>query len=78
MALFYLTNMSLDILWGVTWWIIKKTRNGVNYIAFPNNSKTTAHNRILRLEDRNKKQEQEIVELKGKINIINTYLLNKT
>ena len=77
MSLFYLTNMSLDILWGVTWWVLKKTRNGINYFVFPKTIKDKEKNRIVKLEEDNKRQRDEIVLLREKIEVINNYLLTQ-
>ena len=40
MGFFYLTNVTLDILWGVTWWVLKKTRKGVYYVLYSDEKKT--------------------------------------
>ena len=32
--LFYLTNTVLDIIWGSTFWILKKTTSGVYYLVW--------------------------------------------
>ena len=32
--LFYLTNSLLDVVWGSTFWILKKTVGGVYYLAW--------------------------------------------
>lgn len=78
MTLFYITGMTLDILWGVTWWILKKTRNGVNKFVYPKRiTLISEKDRLLNLEKENKKQQEQIVVLREKINVINDYLLKK-
>ena len=78
MALFYITNMTLDIIWGVTWWMLKKTRNGVNRFIYPKKiTMISEKTRIATLEEKNKKQEMQINCLTDKIEIINNYLLKK-
>ena len=32
--IFYITNVTLDIIWGATWWVIKKTGNGIYYLVY--------------------------------------------
>ena len=78
MTLFYITGMTLDILWGVTWCILKKTRNGVNKFVYPKRiTLISEKDRLLNLEKENKKQQEQIVVLREKINVINDYLLKK-
>ena len=78
MTLFYITGMTLDILWGVTWWILKKTRIGVNKFVYPKRiTLISEKDRLLNLEKENKKQQEQIVVLREKINVINDYLLKK-
>jgi len=76
MSLFYITNMTLDILWGVTWWVLKKTRNGVNKLVYQKKiTFVPEKKRLLKLEEENKTQREQIVILREKIEIINNYLL---
>jgi hypothetical protein len=78
MSLFYITNMTLDILWGVTWWMLKKTRNGVNKFVYPKKiTMVSEKDRLLKLEEDNKTQKEQIVILRERIEIINDYLLKK-
>uniref|UniRef100_A0A6C0B416 Uncharacterized protein n=1 Tax=viral metagenome TaxID=1070528 RepID=A0A6C0B416_9ZZZZ len=78
MSLFYITNMTLDIVWGVTWWVLKKTRNGVNKFVYPKKiTMVSEKTRIATLEEKNKQQEMQITFLTNKIEIINNYLLKK-
>tara|TARA_B110000211_G_scaffold197268_1_gene226686 strand:+ start:166 stop:387 length:222 start_codon:yes stop_codon:yes gene_type:complete len=69
--------MTLDILWGVTWWVLKKTRNGVNKLVYQKKKITFVpeKKRLLKLEEENKTQREQIVILREKIEIINNYLL---
>ena len=70
--------MTLDILWGVTWWMLKKTRNGVNKFVYPKKiTMVSEKTRIATLEEKNKQQEMQITFLTNKIEIINNYLLKK-
>ena len=78
MSLFYITNMTLDIVWGVTWWVLKKTRNGVNKFVYPKKiTMVSEKTRIATLEEKNKQQEMQITFLTNKIEIINNYVLKK-
>ena len=78
MSLFYITNMTLDIVWGVTWWVLKKTRNGVNKFVYRKKiTMVSEKTRIATLEEKNKQQEMQITFLTNKIEIINNYLLKK-
>ena len=78
MSLFYITNITLDILWGVTCWMLKKTRNGVNTLVYPKKiTYVSEKRRLLKLEEDNKTQEKEIIILRGEIKIIHNYLLKK-
>ena len=78
MSLFYITNITLDILWGVTCWMLKKTRNGVNTLVYPKKiTYVSEKRRLLKLEEDNKTQEKEIIILRGDIKIIHNYLLKK-
>jgi len=70
--------MTLDIVWGVTWWVLKKTRNGVNKFVYPKKiTMVSEKTRIATLEEKNKQQEMQITFLTNKIEIINNYLLKK-
>ena len=78
MSLFYVTNITLDILWGVTCWVLKKTRNGVNTLLYSKKVPLlTERTRLLQLEECNRNQADEIVILRQKIEVINDYLLTK-
>ena len=41
--IFYLTNLFLDVVWGTTFWVIKKTSGGVYYLIWGNGT-TELHN----------------------------------
>ena len=34
--IFYLTNLFLDVVWGTTFWVIKKTSGGMYYLIWGN------------------------------------------
>lgn len=34
--LFYLSQYALDIMFGVSWWVVKKTTDGVYYLLYDN------------------------------------------
>ena len=34
--LFYLSQYALDIMFGVSWWVVKKTTDGVYYLIYNN------------------------------------------
>jgi len=71
--------MTLDILWGVTWWMLKKTRNGVNKFVYPKKiTMVSQKKRLLKLEEDNKTQKEQIAVLRERMEIINDYLLKKT
>ena len=73
MIFFFLTNITLDIFWGVTYWIVKKTKNGVEYILYPNSQKKIKDNsEQLLLEIQ--KQNIEIARLSNKIEAIDGYI----
>ena len=79
MGFFYLTNVTLDILWGVTWWVLKKTRKGVYYVLYSDEKKHLyiKHTQKKLLEDlkqQNEKQSEQIAILTNKIEIINDYI----
>lgn len=78
MSLFYVTNITLDIIWGVTCWVLKKTRKGVNTFLYPKNAPLiTEGRRLLQLEECNRNQAGDIVILRQKIEVINDYLLKQ-
>ena len=39
MVFFYLTNISLEIIGGITWWVLYKTSSGIYYIVYGKNTK---------------------------------------
>ena len=78
MSFFYITNISLDILWGITWWIFKKTQNGVYTILYFNKEplhkiKDCEHKILKELLEENIKQQEQITILNEKIEVINDY-----
>ena len=82
MSFFYITNISLDIIWGVTWWILKKTRNGVYTILYYKKEpvykiKNNKDKILIELLEENKQQKQQIILLSEKIEIINDYFKKK-
>ena len=88
MVLFYLTNMTLDVALGVSWWIIYKTSAGIYYLIYGSNTNKIVKKQILSEEDiKNnssldkliKLQESnqlEIKKLTSQINILNDYVKN--
>tara|TARA_B110000208_G_C11800352_1_gene441795 strand:- start:6017 stop:6331 length:315 start_codon:yes stop_codon:yes gene_type:complete len=84
MILYYFTSITLDIAYATTWWIISKTRRGVNYIMYGNNKNTTQYkmiggesinNELLeKILKQNETQEILIHSLTDKIEYISNYL----
>ena len=74
MGVFYITYITLDIIWGVGWWILKKTKTGVDSLISPKKTHLTGINGYSKevydlLED----QKKQIVTLTTKIDIISNY-----
>tara|TARA_B110000971_G_scaffold67847_1_gene69570 strand:+ start:719 stop:970 length:252 start_codon:yes stop_codon:yes gene_type:complete len=79
MGFFYLTNITLDILWGVTWWVLKKTRKGVYYVLHseqktPVYLKNNPKKLLIDLKQQNERQSEQIAILTNKIELINNYI----
>ena len=86
MVLFYLTNASLEILSGITWWFIMKTSSGFYYIIYgKNKDKELGRLKIDTLEQANrideliqiqKSNQIQIKKLTDSINVLNDYIIN--
>tara|TARA_Y200000002_G_C22448215_1_gene565191 strand:+ start:298 stop:534 length:237 start_codon:yes stop_codon:yes gene_type:complete len=74
--------MSLDILYGVSWWIIYKTSSGIYYIVYGHKKKNIDNNlmiennndcldKILKIQEDN---QIEIKKLSNEITILNNYI----
>ncbi len=85
MLLFYLTNASLDILYGCAWWVVKKTSSGIYYIFFGfkknqvdgkiklTDKQDNSLEALIKLQESN---QIEIKKLSEQINILNNYIKN--
>ena len=80
MVFFYLTNISLEIIGGITWWVLYKTSSGIYYIVYGKNTKNIdypdIHNKdmyekLIKLQESN---QLEIKKLTNEINIMNNYI----
>jgi len=85
MAIFLLTNSVLDVIWGATWWTMKKTYNGIHYVIYgdpeePNKiviseEEVTQNKELLdKLLEKTEKQESEIKKLTDNIEILTNYM----
>ena len=87
MVFFYLTTISLEILFGATWWIVKKTTNGLYYLVYGNKNSKELRKLVLtdreiitnkelldKLIESNKNQQIEIKKLNEKIELLSNYL----
>tara|TARA_B110000967_G_C18879807_1_gene560378 strand:+ start:52 stop:312 length:261 start_codon:yes stop_codon:yes gene_type:complete len=78
MFLSYITTASLDILWGVTYWVIQKTGYGVKRLLYtPHHESMTRQydrNLLLKLETETSNQKKELLLLNKKIQIMNDYI----
>ena len=93
MVFFYLAYFTLEALFGVAWWTIIKTKNGVYYIIY---GKTPDKNQIdgkIQLSDKeinvnkellekliqtNETQQVEIKKLYEKIDVLTDYIKNQS
>lgn len=48
---FYITNLVLDIAYGTTYWVLKKTANGIYYLINRNNDKANDKQMVLYQEN---------------------------
>ena len=68
---FLFTNVILDIAYGTVYWMLKKTKDGIYYVVWKDNTPkliTYDKNVIDNLIDKTKKQEDEIKQLKENLN----------
>jgi hypothetical protein len=88
MAVFFLTNSVLDVVWGATWWTMKKTYNGLYYVIYgdPDEPTTieispedvTQNKELLdKLLEKTAQQESEIKKLTDNIEILTNYMKAK-
>ena len=74
MRIYNMTYITLDIIWGVGWWILKKTKKGVDLLIYPQKS---CHNLIReypqKLYDQIEDQKKQIATLTKKIEVISNY-----
>lgn len=85
MVLFYLTNASLEILTGITWWFVMKTSTGFYYLIYgkdKNNEigrlKLDSSDQANKIEKLIKIQESNQIQIKkltDSINILNDYII---
>jgi len=69
--LFYLTNLVLDVVFGSVFWVLKKTTNGIYYIAYGNGEQLIEiskdeYEKLMLLKDKNTLLEEQIKLLKDK------------
>tara|TARA_B110000208_G_C11462771_1_gene319006 strand:+ start:50 stop:298 length:249 start_codon:yes stop_codon:yes gene_type:complete len=74
MGVFYMTYITLDIIWGVGWWILKKTKTGVDSLISPKKTHLTDRKDYSKeVYDQLEDQKKQIVTLTTKIDIISNY-----
>lgn len=64
--LFYLTNATLDIVLGATWWVASKTTKGIYYLVFGDSTTSTPLNEkemLAKLLEETRIQREEIKKL---------------
>ena len=69
--LFYLTNLVLDVVFGSVFWVLKKTTNGIYYLAYGNGEQLIEiskdeYEKLMLLKDKNTLLEEQIELLKDK------------
>jgi len=79
MLISYITTASLDILWGVTYWVIQKTSSGVRRFLYKSPRLTHStlecdRRLLLKLETETAQQKTELVLLNKKIQIMNDHI----
>ena len=77
--LIFLKFASLDILWGVTYWVIQKTSSGVRRVLYKSPRLTHStlecdRRLLLKLATETAQQKTELVLLNKKIQIMNDYI----
>ena len=93
MVFFYLAYFTLEALFGVAWWTIVKTKNGVYYIIYGNTSDKNKIDGKIELTDKeinvnkdllekliqtNETQQIEIKKLYEKIDVLSDYIKNQS
>ncbi len=87
--LFLLTNWALDVVFGVTWWVVSKTSKGIYYILYGRNSNgqivelantdnLDTKKYIELLLEESKKQKDEIKKLNENITVLSDYMKKQT
>ena len=69
--LFYVTNLVLDVVFGSVFWVLKKTTNGIYYLAYGNSEQLIEiskdeYEKLMLLKDKNTLLEEQIKLLKDK------------
>ena len=69
--LFYFTNLVLDVVFGSVFWVLKKTTNGIYYLAYGNGEQLIEiskdeYEKLMLLKDKNTLLEEQIKLLKDK------------
>uniref|UniRef100_A0A6C0JEN8 Uncharacterized protein n=1 Tax=viral metagenome TaxID=1070528 RepID=A0A6C0JEN8_9ZZZZ len=82
MVLFYLTNLTLDVITGAAWWTATKTYNGAYYLLYgssENNKDTIEVNKetIEKLVKENENYQEQIKNLSDNVNTLSNYIKNK-
>lgn len=72
MVLFYLTTMSLDLLWGLSYWIVGKTTNGIYRLVFKKKDIDDKLDQLIAEKDIDR---MEIARLNKKIEFLTDYLV---
>lgn len=86
--IFYLTNVTLDVVMGATWWVVSKTASGLYYLAYgrkllektPKEQLDTQQVMLTQLIEQSKLQKEEILRLHEDIRVMTDYFkqLEKT
>ena len=93
MVFFYLAYFTLEALFGVAWWTIIKTKNGVYYVIYGNTPDKNKIDGKIELTDKeinvnkdllekliqtNETQQVEIKKLYEKIDVLTYYIKNQS
>lgn len=93
MVFFYLAYFTLEALFGVAWWTIIKTKNGVYYVIYGNTPDKNKIDGKIELTDKeinvnkdllekliqtNETQQVEIKKLYEKIDVLTDYIKNQS
>ena len=86
MSFFYLTNIALDVVFGATWWVVRKTTGGLYYLMYGdsngNNGKIKLSDKEIivnkeileKLLDRENTRQIELKKLTDKIEVLTNYI----